>query len=188
MLRFDSASNVTLERVDLFGCGINGIWATDVTGLTLSESVIRDCTNGLLVLRGCGDVKVVNTKLIDSKEYDMVEIAACPKVVFEKCSISGNIAGDEENPKGTWADSYGDYRALFLVEGRSGVQLTNCSISKNTAGILFKVDETSSVTASDCAISNNLASYLATTPKSVKLESTGVDDNDLRGGRFRQQK
>ncbi len=66
VLYLEAADNVTLENLDLYGCGTYGLEARNSENITLTGSVIRDCSYGLVSAVGCGSLRLVRTAFRDT--------------------------------------------------------------------------------------------------------------------------
>ena len=103
VLDFSSCQNVTLNALDLYGCGTYGVAAEHTTGITLSDSIIRDCSYGIISLNVCGDVTAKSCTFKDNNGYDLLSINNS-FVHFDGCAFTGN-EGDEFLHASAW---YGD--------------------------------------------------------------------------------
>lgn len=152
VLSFDNCSNITIENVDagngaekgactggvfflirsrninirntiMYGSGMEGITAEEVTGLKVSNSTIWGCSYSIMSIINSSDVEFSNCRFRDNAEYDMINIySTMSSVVFKSCTITGNQTGSE---------SYSDY-SLFNVNSDYPLVLENCNI-KTTA-------------------------------------------------------
>lgn len=56
VLDFDDCYAVSIEDCGLFGCGVEGIYATDTSGFAVSGSEIYECSYAAATFNGCQDV------------------------------------------------------------------------------------------------------------------------------------
>ncbi|MBE7003933.1 MAG: right-handed parallel beta-helix repeat-containing protein [Ruminococcaceae bacterium] len=103
VLEFDSCRGVTLNGLDLYGCGTYGVAAKHTTGIELNDSVIRDCSYGIISLNVCGDVTAKNCTFRNNGGYDLVSLANS-FARFDGCAFTEN-EGDEFLHASAW---YGD--------------------------------------------------------------------------------
>ncbi len=89
VLEFDSCRNVTLDGLDLYGCGTYGVSADHTAGLTLKNCVIRDCSYGIIDLSDCGDAVLEECTLQDNRGFDMLSVSDSA-VLFDGCTFTGN--------------------------------------------------------------------------------------------------
>lgn len=66
VLYLDAVQNVSLEKLDLYGCGTYGYEARASKNIILSDSVIRECTYGLVNAVACQDLKIRRTLFKDT--------------------------------------------------------------------------------------------------------------------------
>ena len=97
VLHFDNCGDIDLKNLDLYGCGTYGIAARNTYGLTMSDSVIRECSYGLLELYWT-EATFKNVTFKDTEAVLSLLDATGSKLVFEKCVFENN----------TW-DSYGGF-------------------------------------------------------------------------------
>lgn len=106
VLEFSYCRNITLAGLDLYGCGTYGIDANHTTGISLKDSIIRDCSYGIMNLSFCSDFGAENCTFKDNGGYDMLSLYdsfAC----FDGCTFSGNEG------TGFLPTSAGDSGAIF---------------------------------------------------------------------------
>ena len=68
MLNFIGCKDVTLRSMDLYGCGVYGIFTDGGTrNLYVNDTVIRDCEDGPFLLWECrGEIKFTDCRFIGS--------------------------------------------------------------------------------------------------------------------------
>jgi len=182
VLQFDSCKTVNLDKLDLFGCGIEGLYLTDVEGLSMTDSAIHDCTEGAVRVSGSEKLRFLNSNFINNKGYDtFFAFQNSVDVRLEKCLIRDNT-----NPAG------GDrVESLFAIGARSKVTLKDCRIEKNRIGILFQVEPIGALNMSGGSITGNDANSLALKGKPddedkpvITLEKVDIKDNEFHEGTF----
>lgn len=139
VLAFVFCTDVAVDGCDLFGCGVLGLDLERTRGFTFSNSVIRDCTYGIMVLRNSGDLLFENSVFIDNEEFFGVEMIRCTDVVLQNCLFENNIT----NP----------YSALFDFTFCENITLQDCIIRDNTCEELFSDIE--AIKLIDVALENN---------------------------------
>jgi len=90
VLRFEDAENIQLNNLDLFGSGTYGLELSSVNNLTMQKSTIRDCTYGLMVIDKCDNIRFMDSEFLDTKEYNLVDIKASARILFENALFRGN--------------------------------------------------------------------------------------------------
>ncbi len=104
-------TDVTVDHCDLFGCGTEGIIATNCNVLWVMGSVIRDCSYHIMHLNECTDVHFDYCEFHDNRQFEQINIDGCDDVTFSNCKIYDN--------QGT----------LFNIT--SPVTMTDCTIEHN---------------------------------------------------------
>ncbi len=85
-----NCSNVSIDNCDLFGCGTEGLTLEAVHTFNFSNSIIRDCSYGIMTITSCKDVSFDNAQFIRNKEYWGVQIRDTKAVDFEGCVFNQN--------------------------------------------------------------------------------------------------
>lgn len=112
VIEMNNCRNCAIKDCDLYGCGTYGICSAYSNNITFSNSTIRDCSYGIMVLENCKDFHFKGSKFIRNKEFDLIDIKNCSNVGFTNCNISQNSG------------------ILFKLNNR--VSFSNCSISHDT--------------------------------------------------------
>jgi hypothetical protein len=128
VLKFLDTPSVTISNCKLYGSGIEGITAENVSNLTCKNTDIYECTYGLLTLVKVKNATFEKCTLRDSKEFDLINISNSGNVTFKDCKITGNQTGVE---------SFTDY-ALFNVSNTTKVTVEKCLIENNVAQYFSK--------------------------------------------------
>jgi hypothetical protein len=125
VLYFEGCSNVEIARSELFGCGTEGLILTDVEDLVFYDSVITDCTYGIMSMSFSKNISFLESSFTENEQYDLINIDNSTDVTFNECIISDNhtLTGDNE---------YIDY-SLFHVFASSDITVSDSTISDNTA-------------------------------------------------------
>lgn len=89
VLEFWDCENITLENLDLYGCGTYGINAITVSSLDVNDCVIRDCSYGIVSISDSDDINFKSCELTGSSGYTMLEIFGS-EVTFNKCTFDNN--------------------------------------------------------------------------------------------------
>ena len=53
---FKNCKKVLLEKCDLYGCGVDGIWMSGSDDVTVNKTEIHDCSEDFVVIRNCNNV------------------------------------------------------------------------------------------------------------------------------------
>ncbi|WP_276689723.1 right-handed parallel beta-helix repeat-containing protein [Acidaminococcus massiliensis] len=96
VLNLDSVKNISLEHLDLYGCGTYGYEARNSENITLSDSVIRNCTYGLVDAVGCRDLKIVRTVFKDTSTNLPLFALAHSRLELRDCTFH-NVYGKMED-------------------------------------------------------------------------------------------
>lgn len=111
VVELEDCSGCVLEELDLYGCGTYGVELYDCENITLRDSVVRECSYGILY---CNDstMKVENCTLKDCEGYTGID-AYESTMQFTNCTFGGNTP---EN-------------GLLPTDGSSKISFDNCSFS-----------------------------------------------------------
>jgi len=93
VVHMEGCTDVTLDHMDLYGCGTFGLTALRVNGLTVTDSVIRDCTYGIMTLSEVHDALFERLACRNCSHFDQMELLSSD-VLFKTCWFTGN-AWDE---------------------------------------------------------------------------------------------
>ena len=127
VLGLTRATDFIVRNCDLFGCGTYGLEAEKVAGLTVTGSVIRDCTYGIMILNGCERTVFEKSTFSKNREFDAIEVRDSAKVEFRDCRIEDNVAGKDA-----------DFPCrLFKVVSSSDVTMTGGTLRRNRGGWLL---------------------------------------------------
>ena len=96
VLNFAETSGVEIRNADLYGCGTYGYEARNCHGITVYDSVIRDCTYGLISASNSTGLRCLRTTFKDTRtdlqllwmESSQVELTDC---VFD--NVCGPVKG-----------------------------------------------------------------------------------------------
>lgn len=89
VLEFDCCENIVLSELDLYGCGTYGIVMDTTFSLTMTDSVIRECSDGILQALDSSELRFENCEMRDCEGYGML-FASDAAMTFVGCSFTGN--------------------------------------------------------------------------------------------------
>lgn len=91
VLFFKDSENVVLDNCDLFGSGIEGIYAVNVNYLECNKVVIRDCSDAVMTLSSCRSVYFNDCEFRNNSGYwAFFSLSGGGIVNFNRCDINGN--------------------------------------------------------------------------------------------------
>jgi hypothetical protein len=91
VLVFKNASDIVIDRCDIFGCGMNGLEASAVKNLLFKNSMIEDCKFHIMCIGNSENVTFLNSVFKNNRGGELINISGCKDVLFEKCDISNNV-------------------------------------------------------------------------------------------------
>ena len=118
VIHTEDCSDFVINNCHLYGCGTYGIIANDTSNVTVTNSEIYDCTEGLIQLVGCKNYVFENTYFMDSEEYSMLVLNQCDNIAFNNCVVAGNLSKD--------------YCSLFSTSDSKNISITGCLFRNNT--------------------------------------------------------
>ena len=83
-------TDVSVDHCDLFGCGTEGIIATNCNVLWVMASVIRDCSYHIMHLNECTNVHFDYCDFLDNRQFEQINVNGCEDVTFSNCTIYDN--------------------------------------------------------------------------------------------------
>lgn len=89
VLHFGECSDVTLNNLNLYGCGAYAIEASKTNNMNVNRCWIHDCTYGMLTMYGCQNVNFKDSFLTCCKEWTLLDCTGCT-VNFEGCYFKYN--------------------------------------------------------------------------------------------------
>ena len=89
VLAFDYCKKISLDSLDLYGCGTYGVTADHTVGITLKNCIIHECSYGIIDLRLCSDAVFEHCAFRDNRGFDMLNLSGS-FAHFEGCSFTGN--------------------------------------------------------------------------------------------------
>jgi hypothetical protein len=95
VVSIENCSEVLLEGCELYGCGTVGTFLSESSGISVKDSLIRNCVYNAAMILHCEDVTFDNVEIRNvSNDYlsgDLVLIEdKCEKVAFDRCNIHDN--------------------------------------------------------------------------------------------------
>lgn len=112
VLAFDYCRKISLDGLDLYGCGTYGVVADHTVGIALKDCIIRECSYGIVDLL-CSDTVFENCTFRDNGGFDMLSLSGS-FVHFEGCTFTGN-KGDSFLP------------AYYHNDSESGARFEGCT-------------------------------------------------------------
>ncbi len=111
---------LSLKDCDLFGCGTYGLVLDRVRDFRFEDSIVRECSYGILNLSGCVGATFVRSRFTNNREYSGFAITASGTVTFTDCVVAENTLAE----------------ALFSMDRGSNVVFAGGSIRGNAADSL----------------------------------------------------
>lgn len=91
VLYFENSARILVKNCDLYGCGTYGLEAHSTLELTMDNTVIRDCSYGIMILDATHTTKFIDCDFIRCREFSLVEInAECRDTRFLRCRFAQN--------------------------------------------------------------------------------------------------
>ena len=86
-----NCTKANISYCDLYGCGAYGLVSENSENVGMYNSVIRDCSYGILQLFNTQEVVFENCDFIRNKEFTMVEVDSnCRDLLFSECRFAQN--------------------------------------------------------------------------------------------------
>lgn len=144
VFHFINSNNIKITGCIMYGSGTEGITAENVNNLTCKESIIKNCTYGIMTLANCNNFNFSGCTFKNNQEYDLINISTCSNINFDECEIYNNTTG---------AQSYSEYCLFNLSPDCKNIQVTNCEIRNNST--CYFASETPELKISKTDLINN---------------------------------
>ena len=115
VLAFDYCRKISLDSLDLYGCGTYGVAADHTVNITLKDCIIRECSYGIVDLL-CSDTVFEGCAFRDNRGFDLLNLNGS-FAHFEGCSFTGN-EGDNFLP------------AYYHNDSESGARFERCTFGR----------------------------------------------------------
>ena len=115
VLAFDYCRKISLDGLDLYGCGTYGVVADHTVGIALKDCIIRECSYGIVDLLS-SDTVFEDCTFRDNGGFDMLSLSGS-FAYFEGCSFTGN-EGDNFLP------------AYYHSDSESGAHFERCTFGR----------------------------------------------------------
>ena len=115
VLAFDYCRKISLDGLDLYGCGTYGVVADHTVSIVLKDCIIRECSYGIVDLL-CSDTVFEGCTFRDNGGFDMLSLSGS-FAHFEGCSFTGN-EGDNFLP------------AYYHSDSESGANFERCTFGR----------------------------------------------------------
>lgn len=106
------SSSIVIDKCDMYGCGTEGIGATNSKNILCHNSIIRHCSYYIMTLNNCTDVVFEGCEFHHNKEFSLINVRESKNVRLARCYIH-----DNQGP-------------LFAVKA-SNVAVADCNIEHN---------------------------------------------------------
>lgn len=92
VVNFLDCKDIEVDNCDMYGCGTEGITATDCTNLQCERSIIRDCSYYIMTLNNVkGKLNFNECQFLRNREFSLVNADVnCSKLNFIKCLFKDN--------------------------------------------------------------------------------------------------
>ncbi len=118
VLHLEDCQNITVDDCHLYGCGTYGIIANDTSHVTVTNSEIYDCTEGILELHSCNDFSFEDSSFHNNQEYSGFVLENCHRFTLKNCDVYENLCKE--------------YTSLFSTYSCSDIILEHCTFKDNT--------------------------------------------------------
>lgn len=95
VLNLEDCKNVYINNSVFFGCGTEGVTLSNVDGFVFDNSVIEDCSYGLMSIKASKNVLFKNSKFRYTGIFDLINVKDSQNVLFTSCEISNNESSSE---------------------------------------------------------------------------------------------
>ncbi|HEY9907914.1 MAG TPA: right-handed parallel beta-helix repeat-containing protein [Thermosynechococcaceae cyanobacterium] len=157
VLSLRNCQNISVNNSVLFGSGTLGIQARRVNNLVCKNTVIQECTEGILRISLSKNFSFQGCQFTGNGQYDLVEVNASSGISFLGCQFKNNFS---EPP------------VIGFPDGR-----TFTAPSNSYKYYFFKAEQSDPIQLTDCTIADNRVENFVPAPEQVKLVNTRFSNN-----------
>lgn len=125
VLSVNKLQNFNIEDCLLYGCGTIGIEARNVNNLSMNNSIIQDCTHGIMYIKNSYNISFQNSEFRNCHKYSMIGIYDSFGVEFRNCSINDNWSLGKK------------FQFISTLESHE-IMFVNCEFKRNTSNLFTK--------------------------------------------------
>lgn len=120
VLRFRNCQGIKVKSCDLYGSGTYGLAFEDCTEVEIDETIVRDCSYGILNITDCKAIRFTACSFRNNRQFDLCNFAGeTAEIMFKNCVFENNVsAGAMFNLKG-------------ITGAASNVRVWNSKFSEN---------------------------------------------------------
>ncbi len=121
VVHFDKCRGITMDDVDMYGCGAYALDIRDTIALNADNCVVRDCSYGMMEVFGSTGIQFKKSTFRNNSEFTMIELGSKSQVRFDNCRFfenSGNFIYTSDSKAvfdGCYFDD-NDYMSLYNNE------------------------------------------------------------------------
>ncbi len=141
---FENSSSIGISGAYMYGCGTTGLSLNNVTGMSVTNSSIYECTYNIMSVMNSKNISFDKCLFRDNAEYDLINIYDTSDMSFSRCEFRGNRAGDAGTE---WAQY-----PFFSVKGSQNISVSNSKFIDNYAKCL---DSSGTVELKDNTLEGN---------------------------------
>lgn len=140
---FTRSRQVSLVDCDLAGSGTEGVILSEVQEFTMTNSIIRDCSQSILTVFDSAKLRFLKSTFRENGNTDLLRLVSSTNLVIEDCLFERNHAEVESY----WTPSF------FHIEDCREMSAVNCRFIANSAA--FLVNRPDRIRMERCSFSKN---------------------------------
>lgn len=126
VIELQSSDTINIDKCTLYGCGSEGIYASGVSDLKFTDSVIENCNLRVMTIINSKNMSFTNGTFRNCKYISMFDFWSSNGIVFDKCLIDSNQC---------------DAGTAFLSLVSSNVKFINSKFTNNKADSFKSCDK-----------------------------------------------
>ena len=95
VLSIEQSSHILIDNSIFFGCGTEGLTLESVNDLVFKDSVIKECSQGIMGIYNSHDLLFQKSKFYNNDGFFGCDFYDCYDVLFKYCEWENNIAGQD---------------------------------------------------------------------------------------------
>ncbi|SHJ72426.1 stalk domain-containing protein [Paramaledivibacter caminithermalis] len=117
---FNDCIDIDIENTRLFGCGILGLDLSGVDGFKFTNSIITECSYGIMIISNSKNISFDNSKFIENESLDTMIDINNSAAIFTKCDFTDNLTKTS------------DYdQALFDISSDDKITIKDSNVLRN---------------------------------------------------------
>ena len=135
---FEDSSIIGIDGSLMYGCGTIGLDLLRVKDMEVADSIIYECTTGIMTIDQCSDIAFKGCTFKDNKDFQLVEIWDTTDFIIDSCTFLHNTGSTMFIT--AWSENMVVKNTLFREN--SAASFTSCWDRLTGDAIVFELSNT----------------------------------------------